>query len=66
MIKSVSDPASFSVRSKAAAGLGELMKHQVSNALCLPECFADNLEWLTAKSGPRGHRAAYDCEAGRA
>lgn len=30
MIKSVTDASSSSVRSKAAAGLGELMKHQVS------------------------------------
>lgn len=30
MIKSVTDTSSSSVRSKAAAGLGELMKHQVS------------------------------------
>jgi hypothetical protein len=32
MIKSVTDPASISVRNRAAAGLGELMKHQVSAA----------------------------------
>jgi hypothetical protein len=31
MIKSVTDTSSSSVRSKAAAGLGELMKHQVSS-----------------------------------
>lgn len=30
MIKSVTDPSSISVRNRAAAGLGELMKHQVS------------------------------------
>ena len=28
-VKSASDPAALSVRNRAAAGLGELMKHQV-------------------------------------
>ena len=30
MIKSVTDPSSSTVRNRAAAGLGELMKHQVT------------------------------------
>jgi hypothetical protein len=33
-VKSASDPAAVSVRNRAAAGLGELMKHQVSCHVC--------------------------------
>jgi hypothetical protein len=41
MIKSVTDPSSISVRNRAAAGLGELMKHQVSTNVSLTGSVAD-------------------------
>jgi hypothetical protein len=34
-VKSASDPAALSVRNRAAAGLGELMKHQVGTSTLL-------------------------------
>ena len=38
-VKSASDPAAVSVRSRAATGLGELMKHQVStSSLAVEKC----------------------------
>lgn len=38
MIKSVSDTASLTVRNRAAAGLGELMKHQASQSTSYLGC----------------------------